>query len=294
MSTEAADVVAPTLDPTWDLPAVPSVEAVRGGPLPPTLVLGKDKEEALHELGRWVRAEGLPDTADSELVKFIHSCDYDLEKAKKCARDFYKGRRDNPELFSGWDTALPNMQSIHDVVLCATLPRKTPENFRIMVTALKTSDTTNYVIADVCKSMLMSMEMLFLTEPTCAGIVVLHDLSKVTFSHFLKVAWSMPRKLQAYMEDGLPVKRETVHLLNCSPFVDNGLKLMRHIGRKEDWDRMRVHRAAGDYSELHKFVPVDCLPSDFGGSLPSLEELHDMTIRRMAAFKDIFRSRGLI
>lgn len=52
--------------------------------------------------------------AEADLVKFVHSCDYDLDKAKKCAKDFYWSRAAIPELFSGWDITLPNFESLFE------------------------------------------------------------------------------------------------------------------------------------------------------------------------------------
>ncbi|XP_034243976.1 alpha-tocopherol transfer protein-like [Thrips palmi] len=273
--------------PDWDLPAVP------GDDFQPAWdqQLTGSHAEALREFAEWVRAEGLPDAPDAQLVKFVHSCDYDLEKAKKCAKDFYWCRKEMPDFFTNWDTSLPNIQGILDVITVAIVPRRTPDNSRVIINSLRTSDTTNYVIADVCKVSLMLLETIFLTEPTVGGIVMIHDLDKVTFSHFFKMLWSMPKKMQVYMEDGIPIKRDRVHLVNCPGLIDKALKLMRHMGRQEDWDRMRVHKG-GDYTELHSLVPPECLPSELGGTQPSLEDLHDMTVQRLADFKEIFRKHS--
>ncbi|XP_034240711.1 alpha-tocopherol transfer protein-like isoform X3 [Thrips palmi] len=228
---------------------------------------------------------------DPDLVKFVHSCEYDLEKAKKCAKDFYWSRDAVPELFSGWDATLPHFQSVFDTVTYAIMPRRTPDNFRVIFNSLKTSDTTNYVIVDITKVTLMVVESIFLTEPTVSGIVIIQDLEKATFSHFVKYVWSLPRKIQVYFEDGVPLKREKVHLINCPGIVDKGLKFMGRMIRKEDRDRMQSY-SGDDYSELYKFVPKDCLPSDVGGNLPPLEELHELTVQRLIDFKEVFQKHS--
>lgn len=84
------------------------------------------------------------------------------------------------------------------------LPRKTPENHRIVMTSLITSDTTDYVIADVGKVTLMCIESIFMTEPTLDGLIIIHDIELATFSHFLKAAWNMPRKLRPYFQVSAP------------------------------------------------------------------------------------------
>ncbi|XP_026290034.1 clavesin-1-like [Frankliniella occidentalis] len=279
----------PAAHEDWDLPAVPRggdddpgraarrVLADRGGP----------REQVLQALAEWVREKKLPETSDGALVKFAHSCDYDLERSKKCVKSFYSTRAQAADLFSGWDTDLPNIRSILDVIIIAIMPRKTPDNYRVVVNSLHTPETDAYVFVDVCRVLLMVMESVFLSEPTVDGLVVVHDMGKASFAHFMKFGWAVPKKLTAYTQEALPLKQQTMHLVNCSGFIDKGLRLMSHIGRKEDWERLSVHRG-DDHTELHRRVPPDCLPSDLGGTLPPLAELHDMTVRRLAAFKDVF------
>lgn len=118
------------------------------------------------------------------------------------------------------------------------------------------------------------------------------------------VELTRPCMIFFFWQDGFPIKRDRVHLINCPGLIDKGLRLMRHMGRQEDWDRvslnlwtstplyrwsatfpasstlrdqgslqMRVYKG-DDFSELHEYVPPQCLPRDLGGDLPPLEELH--------------------
>lgn len=193
-------------------------------------------------------------------------------------------------MFSAWDTGLPNLRSILDVIAVAIMPRKTPENYRVIVNSLQTGDTAKYVFADVVRVLLMLMESIFVTEPTVDGVVMVHDMSLACFGHFLKFGWSLPKKMGAYMQEALPLKQRTTHLVNCSGFVDKGLKLMSHVGDRDSWGRLHVHKGA-DVAELHQIVPPDCLPRELGGSLPGMRELHDRTVQRLAEFKDVFLSQ---
>lgn len=84
------------------------------------------------------------------------------------------------------------------------MPRKTPQNYRVLISSLQTPDTANYVFADVCKAQLMIMETIFLTEPTIDGLVVVHDMGQASFSHFMKFGWSLPKKLNNYTQVRTP------------------------------------------------------------------------------------------
>ncbi|KAK3908989.1 Alpha-tocopherol transfer protein-like [Frankliniella fusca] len=268
---------APLAD--WDLPVVPGLgpdedpgeearRLIRDG--------GGPREEVMQALADWVRESKLPEMRDGALVKFAHSCDYDLERAKKCVKSFHSARSQAADLFSEWDTELPNIRSILNVVRIAVMPRKTPDNYRVIVDSLQTSDTTNYVFLDVCRVTLMVLESIFLSEPTVDGIIVVHDVGNATISHFTKIGWSCwttARKFSSYTQDALPLIRHSAHLVNCSGFIDKALRLVSHLGSKEDWEKLSVHRG-DDVTGLHQRVPPECLPSDLGGSLPSLAELH--------------------
>ncbi|XP_034230637.1 alpha-tocopherol transfer protein-like [Thrips palmi] len=282
---EPADGGGDAARDSWGLPGV---EAIPGPAA--VAVVAASKLAVVRDLAAWCRRQQLPTVEEDELVKFAHSCDYDLDRAKKCVTEFHACRKNTPELFSGWDTELSNMRSILDVILVALVPRKTPQNCRVLVNSLQTSSTSNYVFADVCKALLMVMETIFLTEPTLDGLVVVHDMGQASFSHFMKFGWSLPQKFSNYTQEALPLKQSTMHLVHCSSFVDKGLKMMSHIGKKEDRDKLRVHPGK-DYSALHAEIPRDCLPSDLGGTQPSIAELHEATVRRLAAFRDVFKQR---
>ncbi|KAE8746247.1 hypothetical protein FOCC_FOCC007119 [Frankliniella occidentalis] len=220
-------------------------------------VLPEDKAKVVQELGQWMRAENLPETSDADLVKFVHCVDYDLKRAQKCVTDFYKARNDCEDLFKGWDTNTPEVQRIYQYLNIAVLPRLTPDNCRVLMYSMNANALSYCSVSDLFKAIFMGLETIFLTEPTITGVIFIQDLGNISMYQLIKAMFSMPPKIFPYLE-------------------------------------VRLHRGVNNFAELYEQIPREYLPSDLGGSLPSLSDLHDMTINRLANFKDVFRARQLL
>ncbi|XP_026289387.1 alpha-tocopherol transfer protein-like [Frankliniella occidentalis] len=276
----------------WDLPDVPLVRD--GIVILPPVSLPEDKAKVVQELGQWMRAENLPETSDADLVKFVHCVDYDLKRAQKCVTDFYKARNDCEDLFKGWDTNTPEVQRIYQYLNIAVLPRLTPDNCRVLMYSMNANALSYCSVSDLFKAIFMGLETIFLTEPTITGVIFIQDLGNISMYQLIKAMFSMPPKIFPYLEDGIPLKRDVAHMINCPRLIDYAMRAMRSIGRPEDYEKVRLHRGVNNFAELYEQIPREYLPSDLGGSLPSLSDLHDMTINRLANFKDVFRARQLL
>lgn len=70
-------------------------------------------KELLESLRNLLEKEkNVPQTlTDSQLVLFLHACEFDLKKAKTCITEYYSARKNGPELFDNRDvTARADIQ----------------------------------------------------------------------------------------------------------------------------------------------------------------------------------------
>ncbi|KAJ1520159.1 hypothetical protein ONE63_004375 [Megalurothrips usitatus] len=246
------------------------------------------KREDLDELKAWVdRQRSLPPIRDSDLVKFLHSCDYDVLAAEQCVSYHYRLRLTEPPLFLGRDVRLQGLRNIAQVADFVVVPRLAPDGSRILINGLKDPDPTKYEFADHQKLFLMMMDALLLAEPTLPGVYIVYDLSEGRLSHFWKFGFFQQRKLFAYLQSGLPLKLNGVILLHTPAFISTVMKVLRTVADRKRLDETKMLEG-DDYTELHKLLPKECLPSDYGGTLPSRKELHDQTISRLDSLRDYF------
>ena len=65
--------------------------------------------------------------------------------------------------------------------------------------------------------------------------------------------------------------------------------MIRPFVRKELYERIYLHPASMNFEEFFmKFIPRSHMPSDYGGDLPSVEELHDKNRELLIEMRDYF------
>ena len=65
--------------------------------------------------------------------------------------------------------------------------------------------------------------------------------------------------------------------------------ILKPFIKKELYDAIHIHTPDLDYNEFfEKYVPRHCMPSDYGGTLPSFEELHAKNVESLTAMKEYF------
>lgn len=71
-------------------------------------------------------------------------------------------------------------------------------------------------------------------------------------------------------QEGYGFRMKGIHLLTTSKMSDALVSLLKQILSKKIGGRIHVHM---DIESLYEFVPKDILPSEYGGSAPSMDEL---------------------
>lgn len=59
--------------------------------------------------------------------------------------------------------------------------------------------------------------------------------------------------------------------------------------KKELYERIHLHKIGTDYAEFYqKFIPRSHMPSDYGGNLESLKELHEQNRKLLSDTREYF------
>lgn len=106
-----------------------------------------------------------------------------------------------------------------------------------------------------------------------ADILIL-DLNGYNLKHFLSAAKN-PKVLLLYfkyVQETVPVFTTAAHILNPSWVVDRFMALIRPILKKEVADSFRFHYSGLD--SLYEDIPRELLPTEAGGSLGPIDEIH--------------------
>lgn len=162
---------------------------------------------------------------------------------------------------------------------------------RIMVFRFNYS-TSKYCIDDVAHFGIAMHELMIATDPyACiSGLVYITDLSQASANHFLQVTPNFCKKVVSFWERSMPLRIKSLYYINTSPPAQQFFKILFPLFsekiRKRVWCihqnnaiflkptfAFQIHIMGHDLTELHRDISLQYLPQDFGGELPSLEEL---------------------
>lgn len=130
------------------------------------------------------------------------------------------------------------------------------------------------------------------------------------FGHLFRPSISSMRKGLRLLQDGCPVDIKAIHVLNTFPFVSAIMSKSKSSCNEKYFSTqisfsliamIRPFTSSGFLSKIHwhspdadmeKFysehIPKSCLPSDYGGDLGSVGELHEKHKMHLAKMKEYF------
>ncbi|XP_063932711.1 uncharacterized protein LOC135144613 [Zophobas morio] len=112
-------------------------------------------------------------------------------------------------------------------------------------------------------------------EGTSTGHVIVADLKGVVFTHLTKVILAGPIVLKnflQYLQEGMSIRLKGLHFINIAPFMDKILALVKPLKKMELLDVLYLHNTL---DELVKFIPLECLPANYGGFTEDTSKLHE-------------------
>ncbi|XP_011863344.1 PREDICTED: alpha-tocopherol transfer protein-like isoform X1 [Vollenhovia emeryi] len=244
-------------------------------------------DELLTSLQTWAREQGLPRIPEEQLALFAHSCYFDVEATKRCMKVYYRMRATVPQFFSDRDTSLDYLQHSLKALEFAVLPRPDQNGNRIIFHRLMDSRPSQYVFNDGIKLLLMSVDASLHADGCSAGYIFLFDMAGMRLGHLTRLSINSIRWFFEYLQEGMPVRLKSIHVLNAVWFMDKVLALIRPFMKQELYEMLHLY--SGDVSDVYPHIPPECLPKDFGGQLDCVASLHKAHCMRLDHLQNYFR-----
>lgn len=247
--------------------------------------LSRDDLEAL----RNPPVDGAPTTmTDRQLACFLDACNKDVEETRKVIKIYYETKLDSPELFDDRDPFSAKIQQCFQNQAYFPLP-PTPSGYSIIYHRLSNPKASNYNFDEAVKTYFMLVESCLYTQGPRPGLICLFDMDNVCLTHLLRVKISTVRKFFRYLQDGLPAKLKAIHVLNAVSFFDKILYIVKPFIRAEILNTLFLHTSNANLEKFYQeWIPRSCLPSDYGGELKSVVELHEEHIKKFEAMQSYF------
>ncbi|RZC41489.1 CRAL TRIO domain containing protein [Asbolus verrucosus] len=239
------------------------------------------KEQDLETIKEWLRKQPhLPNTWDEARLKsFLRGCNYSLERCKSKLDMYFTMRGLVPEIFSNRDIFRPEMQEIVKIADFVVMPNLTPDGKRVTIIAASKFDFDTPDIANFCKLVFMIGDVRLEVEKCgIAGDVYVLDADLDLPKHFLKVSLTMLKKFIICAQKAYPTKIKEIHIVNQTPLVDFAVATLKPFFKEKIRDRLHMHP---DLETLHRFVPKEVLPEEYGGTAGKLEVFKAKWIKKL-------------
>ncbi|XP_030554728.1 alpha-tocopherol transfer protein-like [Drosophila novamexicana] len=225
-------------------------------------------------------------TEDQFLVAFLRFCQWDLEEAKKRVLFFYN--------YKSKERSLLKCRSVDDKVLelarsgiFATLPNPIgPGGPRIHYTRMGHIETSKHSVSDIFRFHAFRSEIEINTDDNwnIAGVVEVIDFTKIPYSLLLQFDPSLFKRMNAFLEHGLPTSLVATHIVNASRETQFVLTIIRNVMKQKEL--LHIHP---NLESLYKAIGKEYLPAELGGNNGSLNEAITRYELQLNSFTNYFK-----
>jgi len=240
----------------------------------------------------WIRTQQhLPQNIDVILVqRYLHSVHGDLDKAKKLIEHSFQMRNNHPNIFFKRDPLSKESKNIIDLADMMPLPYATKENYKVILYRLVHTNADKFNFLEAIRMFFMVADVRLVAtgpeEPNSGwnGEVPVFDMTGFTLRHLACVVLSVLRVYMKYTQEAHPVRLRSIHVINCSPYLDKVMALVRPFMRKEVAKLLHFHKPGSD--TFNKFVPKDLMPTEYGGKAGDVADLKQDFLNKVIKYRD--------
>ncbi|XP_075984069.1 alpha-tocopherol transfer protein-like [Anticarsia gemmatalis] len=249
------------------------------------------KDQDLAAIKEWLRKQPhLPDEwEDNCLMAFLRGCNFSLEKTKRKLDLYFTMRAACPEFFTKRDITRPELTDLMSRAQGPTMPGLTPNGRRVTICRGLDKNLDTDQLNDAFKITMMVGDVRLREETEgVAGDIYVLDASIVAPSHLGRLSPSALKKYFICVQEAYPVKLKEVHVINASPLIDALYNIIKPFLKEKMRKRIMFHK---DYTALHKYVPKELLPCDYGGTGLPLDDINKAWYEKLKEYRGWFKEQ---
>uniref|UniRef100_A0A1A9VSE1 CRAL-TRIO domain-containing protein n=1 Tax=Glossina austeni TaxID=7395 RepID=A0A1A9VSE1_GLOAU len=230
-------------------------------------------------------------STDRLLLKRFYQCMYEnVEDAQKLIEINYLIRNSYPHIFLKRDPNDASSRQTFEYADMVPLPGLTKEKYKITFFRLNdpdpkkmnhTEDTKGYIMVTDCR--FCSPDLLN-DDSLSEGEVQIFDMTGFSLKHAARFSMSSLRIYMKFLHQAFPVRIKCIHMINCPPYLDRLISVVRPFISKEVFKLIYFHTASID--TLYEHVPRELLPDEYGGSAGKLSDLKAQFMQVMSDKRD--------
>ncbi|XP_026489035.2 uncharacterized protein LOC113395614 [Vanessa tameamea] len=229
-------------------------------------------KEAISILHKWVQQQKhfkKKDFSEFYYEAVIIGCKGSIERAKNQIDKICTMRTLLPQFFQ--DCNVKNdFADLRKIVHIAILPKLTDDHYRVQINkftanVIKPSELMEYYRYNIIQSEYIK------AHDYLNGFIVVQDFTETNMVDFVsKINLSELRQILSIHIEGYGVRIKAIHIICASKVISTFVSILKQVLSSKVADRINVHK---NIEEIHKHIPKEILPKDFGGDERSLKDL---------------------
>ncbi|KAF2886495.1 hypothetical protein ILUMI_19678, partial [Ignelater luminosus] len=172
-------------------------------------------------------------------------------------------------------------------------PQRTDDGCAIIFYKLYDTYYYNFELGTFLILLFMTLDATLYDHPP-NGLILIYDMDGMGLMHMTRLRVGYLKTYFQYLQEALPVKLKSIHILNSVYFIEKVMKLIRPLARQDILNLMHFHTSNMDMEIFYKqYIPRKCLPEEYGGDLPTVRELHGKTIEKLTDLQSHFDAEEL-
>lgn len=199
---------------------------------------------------------------DAFLVRFLRCRKFDCSRAHKVLRQYYRLRHNNTQLFRDFYPTF--LRDIFDRNLQTVLPDRDPNGCAVFIFKGGQWDPYTCSSEDIFRANVLCLEQAIMDPVTqVTGLVAIMDMKGFGLTHLRFCPPGNLQKVVSLIQDCFPARFKAIHIINEPAVFGMLFSIVRRFLNEKLQQRIHFHGC--NPASLHKFVPAEILPEEYGG-----------------------------
>uniref|UniRef100_A0A3Q2CVM2 Clavesin-1 n=1 Tax=Cyprinodon variegatus TaxID=28743 RepID=A0A3Q2CVM2_CYPVA len=206
-------------------------------------------------------------TDDEFILRFLRARKFDHMETFRLLAQYFQFRQQNLDMFQSFKVDDPSIKRALMDGFPGVLETPDQHGRKILILFASNWDQSRNSFIDILRAILLSLEVLIENpELQINGFTLIIDWSNFSFKQASKLTPNILKLAIEGLQDSFPARFGGIHFVNQPWYIHAMYTIIKPF--LKDKTRKRIFLHGNNLNSLHQLIQPECLPSEFGGTLP--------------------------
>ncbi|XP_031141136.1 clavesin-1-like [Sander lucioperca] len=206
-------------------------------------------------------------TDDDFILRFLRARKFNQMETFRLLAQYFQFRQQNLDMFQSFKVDDPGIKRALMDGFPGVLETPDQHGRKILILFASNWDQSRNSFTDILRAILLSLEVLIENpELQINGFILIIDWSNFSFKQASKLTPNILKLAIEGLQDSFPARFGGIHFVNQPWYIHAMFTIIKPF--LKDKTRKRIFLHGNNLNSLHQLLQPECLPSEFGGTLP--------------------------